>query len=135
MSSLIRNVSLRLILVLAGLVALPFAAYADGLQSIADAASQYASSIADQYGEAADPAAAATSVKDGNRSLAAGDADAATTAFEKAIGAGDKSAATWNLLANAQMRRSDYTNAESATYNAYQAATKPAAPSHPGKGK
>ncbi len=55
-----------------------------------------------------------------------GDFDAAATAFQKAIAAGDRSAATWTLLANVQMRRADYSYAEAATYSAYQAATNPA---------
>jgi uncharacterized protein YfaS (alpha-2-macroglobulin family) len=126
MPSIIRSLSLRLILVLAGLAALPLAAHADGLQSIADTASQYASTISDQYGGTADPAAAAASVAAGNTALAHGDVDAATTAFEKAIGAGDTSAATWNVLSSAQLRRADYSYAEAAAYNAYQASQAPA---------
>ncbi len=130
MSSLIRTFSLRLILILAGLAVLPFsvpsAALADDLQSIAESATQYAANIYGQYGNGADLAAAAGYVADGKKSLAGGDLDAAAIAFDKAIGAGDESAATWGLLADVETRRADYGSAEAAIYNAYRAAEKPA---------
>ncbi len=126
MPNILRALPFQVTLVLVMLAALPKGAGADTLQSLADAAGQYAASIEDQYGSTDDPAASAADVSQGNIALSRGDSDAAVKAFEQAIAAGDKSAATWGLLANAQARRTDYTNAGAAAYNAYSAAESPA---------
>ncbi len=121
MSSFIKSAPLRLILILAGLAALPLAARAEGLQSIADQAAQYIQTIEDQYGATDDPTAAAENLDEAKSAFNHGDIGGAVRLYEKAIAAGDKSAATWLLLAAAQERREDYTFAESATYNAFAA--------------
>jgi alpha-2-macroglobulin len=126
MPHFIRAFSSRIILVLIAAASLPLAARADTLQSLEEAAGQYLSSIQDQYGSTDDPAASAADVAQGTIALGRGDMDAAVKAFEQAIAAGDKSAATWGLLANAQLRRSDFTNAGAAAYSAYGAAESPA---------
>ncbi len=126
MPTILRFLPARLILVLAGLAMLPQTARADTLQSLAEAASQYAASIGDQYGSTDDPAASAADLAQGNIAMGRGDIDAAVKAFEQAIAAGDKSSATWTALANAHARRTDYTNANAAAYNAYAVATTPA---------
>ena len=101
MTTHIRAFVLRLILILAGLAAMPLAAHADALQSIADAAAQYTGAIEDQYGSTQNATDAAKHVKEGNAAASQNDTEAAVVAFQKAIAAGDRSAATWNLLANA----------------------------------
>jgi uncharacterized protein YfaS (alpha-2-macroglobulin family) len=126
MAPFLRLPILRLILVLSGLAALPQPAGAEGLQSLAEVASQYAASIEDQYGSTSDPTASAADIAQANIAMGRGDVDAAVKAFEQAIAAGDKSPASWTALANAQARRSDYTNATAAAYNAYAAASEPA---------
>ncbi|HEX3064920.1 MAG TPA: MG2 domain-containing protein, partial [Dongiaceae bacterium] len=127
MSTYIRALSLRLILILAGLAALPPAAHAtDALQSVIDAATQFTASIEDQYGNTPNPAAAAQNLAEGTAAIGHGDFDAASAALRKAIASGERSAATWTLLANVETRRAEYSYAEAATYNAYQAAKTPA---------
>ena len=125
MSTILRVLFFRLILVLAGLSALGFSAHAEGLQTVTETASQYAASIEDQYGSSDDPAAQAADLAQAGIAMARGDVYAAVKAYEQAIAAGDKSAATWTALANAQTRRSDYGSAEGAAYNAYSAAESP----------
>ena len=121
-----RATLLRPLLILLALLAVPAAAGADSLQSVAESAAQYLSDIQSQFGSSQDPTAQAANLADANKALAAGDSGAAIAAYEKAIAAGDNRPETWSQLAAIHARQENYDHATAAAYNAFSAAASPA---------
>jgi alpha-2-macroglobulin len=105
-------------LLLLALVALPWAAHADSLQSVANMANQYIADIQNQYGSSDDADLRSAALAAAAKAAAAGDVAGAVVGYEKAVAAGDNDAVDWLALADLQGRRQDYDHASSAAYNA-----------------